>query len=177
LKFHIEDLPREGREEESEQDPSWLDDRFSGEEGKPFRFLSPVRVHLKLSRSGRVVLVKSQVRAEVEFSCDRCLEPFSLVLTSEYKASLKPKPALPLDEELEIDKGNLETEFYEGEEIDLTPLIQDQILLALPPKAVCREDCRSLCQRCGQNLNRGTCLCANQNIDPRLEPLKKFRVW
>jgi uncharacterized protein len=176
LKFRIEDIPREGREEEYEQDPSWLDERFSGEQGKPFRFLHPIRVHLNLSRSGRVVLVKSRVRAEADFCCDRCLEPFPMVLTSEYKASLKPKPALPPDEELEIDKGNLETEFYEGEEIDLTPLIQDQILLTLPAKAVCREDCRGLCQRCGQNMNRGTCPCADQNIDPRLEPLKKFRV-
>jgi uncharacterized protein len=123
-----------------------------------------------------VVLVKSQVQADVEFCCDRCLDPFSTVLTAEYKASLKPKPALPSVGEPEIDKGNLETEFYEGEEIDLTPFIQDQILLALPPKAVCREDCRGLCQRCGQNMNRGTCTCANHNIDPRLELLKKFRV-
>ena len=176
MKFRIEDIPREGREEEYEQDPSWLDERFSEEQGIPFRFLPPIRVHLNLSRSGRVVLVKSRVRAEADFCCDRCLEPFPMVLTSEYKASLKPKPALPLDEELEIDKGSLETEFYEGEEIDLTPLIQDQILLTLPAKAVCREDCRGLCQRCGQNMNRGTCPCADQNIDPRLEPLKKIRV-
>jgi len=104
------------------------------------------------------------------------LDTFSSPLDSEYKASLKPKPKIPSEEEKESKGDDLETEFYEGEEIDLTPLIQDQILLALPPKAVCREDCRGLCQRCGQNLNRGTCQCADQKMDPRLEPLKNFRV-
>jgi uncharacterized protein len=176
LKFRLEDIPGEGWEGESDQDPGWLDDRFSGEEKKLFRFLSPIRVHLTLSRSGRVVLVKSQARAEMEFTCDRCLEPFPLVLSSEYKASLKPKPAIPADEESDPDGKNLDTEFYEGEEIDLTPLVQDQVLLAIPSKAVCRKDCQGLCQHCGQNKNRGTCHCAAPDFDPRLEPLKKFRV-
>jgi uncharacterized protein len=175
LKYRLEDISREGREEESEQDPSWLDDRFPEEESKSFRFLSPIRVTLNLSRSGRVVLVKSRIYAEVEFCCDRCLERFPMVLKSEYKASFKPKPSIPQDGEPGL-KDSPETEFYEGEEIDLSPLIQDQILLAFPPKTVCREECRGLCQRCGQNLNRGVCSCADQNIDPRLEPLKKIRV-
>jgi uncharacterized protein len=176
LKFRIEDIPLEGWERESAQDPGWLDERFAGEEGKPFRFLAPVRVHLTLSRSGRVVLAKSRVRAEMEFLCDRCLEPFSMVLSSDYKASLKPKPTVPAGEEWDPEGKSPETEFYEGDEIDLAPLIQDQILLSIPPKAVCREDCRGLCQRCGHNLNLGTCPCAESNIDPRLESLKKFRV-
>ncbi len=176
MKFRLEDIPREGKVGEFEQDPTWLDERLGGEEKKPVRFLGAIRIHLRLSRSGSMVLVSSRVRAEMEFQCDRCLDPFSSYLDSEYRASLKPKPQIPAEEEAESKRKDLETEFYEGEEIDLTPLIQDQILLALPPKAVCREDCRGLCQRCGQNLNRGTCQCVNQETDPRLKPLKNFRV-
>ena len=176
MKFRLEDISREGWVREFAQDPTWLDERLGGDEKWPVRFLGPIRVQLRLSRSGSVVLVSSRVRAELEFRCDRCLDPFSSPLDSEYKASLKPKPKIPSEEEKESKGDDLETEFYEGEEIDLTPLIQDQILLALPPKAVCREDCRGLCQRCGQNLNRGTCQCADQKMDPRLEPLKNFRV-
>jgi len=176
LKFRLEDIPREGREVESEQDPGWLDERLAREERKLFRLLGPVRIHLKLFRSGRTVLVESRVRAEAEFSCDRCLDPFSSILSSAYKATLKPKPQLSSGPEAELDRDDLETEFYEGDEIDLTPILQDQLLLTLPPKSVCREDCRGLCQRCGRNMNRGTCQCADQEIDPRLEPLKKIQV-
>lgn len=177
LKFRLEDIPREGRVAEVEQDPTWLDERLGGGEKNSVRFLGPIRIHLKLSRLGSTVLASSRVRVEMEFQCDRCLESFSSFLDSEYKASLKPKPRIPAEEKAESQRDDdPETEFYEGEEIDLTPLIQDQILLALPPKAVCREDCRGLCPRCGQNLNRGTCQCADQDVDPRLQPLKNFRV-
>jgi uncharacterized protein len=176
LNFRLEDIPREGREVEAEQDPGWLDERLAREERKPFRLLGPVRIHLTLSRSGRTVLVQSRIRAEAEFSCDRCLEPFASVLSSEFKATLKPKPHISSNPEREIERDDLETEFYEGEEFDLTPLLQDQLLLTLPSKSVCREDCRGLCQRCGQNRNRGTCQCTDQESDPRLEPLKKFQV-
>ncbi len=176
MKFRLEDIPREGREMESEQVPGWLDERLAREEGQPLRFLGPIRIHLTLSRSGRTVLVESRIRAEAEFSCDRCLDPFPSVLSSAYKATLKPKPQVSPDEEVELGRDDLETEFYEGDEIDLTPILQDQLLLAFPQKSVCREDCRGLCQRCGQNMNRGTCQCADREIDPRLESLKKFQV-
>ena len=49
--------------------------------------------------------------------------------------SLKPKPDFPSSEEVELSREDLETDFYEGEEIDLTPLVQDQVLLTVPPKA------------------------------------------
>ena len=120
--------------------------------------------------------MESRIQAEAEFSCDRCLERFPSVLSSVSKTTLKPKPQVSLGEEMELGRDDIETDFYEGDEIDLTPLLQDQLLLTLPPKSVCREDCRGLCQRCGQNMNRGTCQCAKGEIDPRLEPLKKFQV-
>lgn len=176
MKFRLEDIPWEGREVESEQDPGWLDERLAREERKPFRLLGPVRIHLKLSRSGRTVLAEIRIRAEAEFSCARCLDRFPSVLSSVNKATLKPQPQFSSDQEEELGRDDLETEFYEGDEIDLTPILQDQLLLTLPLQSVCREDCRGLCQRCGQNMNRGTCQCANQEIDPRLEPLKKFQV-
>lgn len=176
MNFRLEDIPREGREMEAEQDPGWLDERLGREEGKPFRFLGPIRVHLKLSRSGRTILVESRIRAEAEFSCDRCLDRFSSVLDSTYKTTLKPKPQVSLQGEVELERDSLETDFYEGDEIDLTPILQDQILLALPTKSLCRQECRGLCQRCGKNLNLGNCECAGEEIDPRLQPLKKFKV-
>jgi len=172
MQFRLEDIPEEGLEATFSQSENWLDERLQGEE-RTFRFISPITVHLSLSKLGNTVLVKSRGETEVEWPCARCLEIFSLGLNSEYTTILKPKPALSFPGEAELTRENVETEFYEGEEIDLTSLVQDQILLALPQKALCREECRGLCSRCGKNLNRGVCECPVGFVDPRFEILRK----
>ncbi|MBI5968944.1 MAG: DUF177 domain-containing protein [Deltaproteobacteria bacterium] len=172
MQFRLEDIPQEGREATFSQGENWLDERLQGEE-RTFRFISPITVHLSLSKLGNTILVKSRAEAKVEWSCARCLEIFSLGLTSEYSTILKPKPGFSLQGEVVFTREDVETEFYEGEEIDLTSLVQDQVLLALPQKALCREECRGLCPRCGKNLNREVCECAVGFVDPRLEILRK----
>jgi len=123
-----------------------------------------------------MVLVQSHIEAQVTCVCARCLEPFPLHLSSGYQTSLKPKPEIPFPEEIELSREDLETDYYEGEEIDLTPLVQDQVLLTLPPKTLCREECRGLCPQCGKNLNRESCSCAQRAVDPRFMVLRNFRV-
>jgi uncharacterized protein len=178
LKFRVEEIPVEGREESFLEDEASLNDRAGGESSPAgLHFTDPIRVRVVLSRSGSLVLVKSRIEAPAKCLCARCLEPLSLTLTSQYQTSLKPKPAFPLPEEVELTREDLETDFYEGEEIDLTPLVQDQVLLAIPPKVVCREECRGLCQVCGKNLNREACQCSGRTVDPRLEALRNFRVY
>lgn len=178
LKFRLEDISKEGQEAMFSQAESWLDGRLAGEAKRSFNFIGPIRVYLNLSRSGRMVWVKSRIEVRVEWLCARCLESFSRTLTSEYTASLKPRPDSPSQprEEVELSREDIETEFYEGEEIDLTPLVQDQALLALPQKVICRDDCLGLCPRCGKNLNRESCQCQKRIIDPRFEPLRGFKV-
>ena len=65
--------------------------------------------------------------------------------------------------------------FYEGETVDCDPLIYEQIVLQIPMKALCREDCRGLCPRCGANLNLSSCSCPDRDVDERLAVLKKLK--
>lgn len=176
MKFRVEDIGGEGREQTFSREGNWLEERLAGEVQRTFRFTGPIQIQLHLSRSGKIILMRSRVAAQVEWICARCLTPFSRTLTSEFKTSLKPKPDGPPPEEVELNREDLETKFYEGEEIDVTPLVQDQILLTLPAKAICKEECRGLCPRCGQNLSRGTCQCSGKVADPRFAPLKNFQV-
>ncbi|MGQ0538466.1 MAG: YceD family protein [Gemmatimonadaceae bacterium] len=57
--------------------------------------------------------------------------------------------------------------------LDLRPAIREQWLLAVPPFALCREDCKGLCPRCGADLNAGPCGCGPQADAPwsALRPL------
>ena len=61
----------------------------------------------------------------------------------------------------------------EGMRLDLTALVREDLLLALPAKFLCREDCKGLCPMCGKNLNDGSCSC-KKPIDPRLEALRQL---
>jgi len=176
MKFRLEEIPEEGLEANFSEAEAWLDERLRPEEKRLFRIIGPIRVHLRLSKSGRMIDVKSRLETRVELVCARCLEPFSLGLNSEFGAVLKPRPDLPLAEERELNREELESDFYEGEEINLTSFAQDQVLLTLPQKAVCREECRGLCPQCGKNLNREVCQCPTAIVDPRFQALKNFKV-
>lgn len=176
MKFRLEDIPKEGLEANFSQGEEWLDERLRGENKRTFRFLGPIRVYLRLSKSGSMVQVKSRLETKVELLCARCLEPLSLALNSEFNTTFKPRPNSPLAEQLELSREELESDFYDGEEIDLTSFVQDQLLLALPPKALCREECRGLCPHCGKNLNREVCRCPAALLDPRFQALRNLKV-
>lgn len=176
MKFRLEDIPAEGLEANFSEAEDWLEERLRADEKRLFRIIGPIRVHLRLSKSGRMIHVKSRVETGVELLCARCLEPFFRGLNSEFSTVLKPRPNFPLAEERELNREDLESDFYEGEEVNLTSFVQDQVLLTLPQKAVCREECRGLCPRCGKNLNREVCQCPTALIDPRFQALKNLKV-
>ncbi len=63
---------------------------------------------------------------------------------------------------------------YQGEEVDLEPLLREQILLAVPFAPLCSESCRGLCPVCGIDRNTGTCTCEAVPPDPRWSALKNL---
>ena len=65
---------------------------------------------------------------------------------------------------------------YTGKELDLGPVVREQILLALPMDALCTEDCKGLCQVCGGNLNEKECSCDRHVPDPRWAKLKNIKL-
>lgn len=62
--------------------------------------------------------------------------------------------------------------FPEDMKLDISAVIIEELLLEMPSKILCREDCRGLCPRCGKNLNEGSCDCRESEGDPRLAILK-----
>src|SRR5215213_1677197 len=79
-------------------------------------------------------------------------------------------------ENVELQAEDLILSAYEGDAVDLDELVREQILLALPSRHLCREDCKGLCQKCGANLNDAPCSCEQGEVDPRwaaLADLKK----
>jgi uncharacterized protein len=58
---------------------------------------------------------------------------------------------------------------------DLTEHVRSELLVQLPLKQVCRDDCKGLCSECGTNMNLDTCGCKQEALDSRWEALKEFK--
>jgi uncharacterized protein len=105
--------------------------------------------------------------------CSRCLEEAELPVNVPFRYTLMPAVE-DNREEVELTEEDLEYGVYDGETIDCDPLIYEQIVLQIPMKVLCRDDCRGLCPQCGANLNTGVCSCTEKAVDERLAVLKKF---
>ena len=152
-----------------------------------FRQDAPAPLHVKLQKTGSGVLLRGSTEVAVHTPCRRCLADVHLRIPVSFTLNLVSRAARALgdeeagdDEKAEragsFDLDRADEELFDGKTIDLDPLVREQVLLALPMHAACREDCRGLCGTCGQNLNEGQCACAATQVDPRLAALKNFKL-
>jgi len=143
-----------------------------GEAG--YRLTHPLQISTVHMRSGDELLFSGAIHGELIGQCARCLEEYPLPLARQFSVILKPQRTL--GRELELNHEELEASFYSGEMIDLSALVHEQTLLALPSQPLCREDCRGLCAQCGANLNLESCTCQPAWRDPRLAVLSTLRL-
>ncbi|MBS5873681.1 MAG: DUF177 domain-containing protein [Candidatus Fimivicinus sp.] len=138
---------------------------FSGEELNGVHpFVSPVKVKGEIRNRAGIVSLHLRAAFTYQAPCDRCAADTKRDMLT----SLEHVLVTHLDEE---DTG--EFIIVEGMRLDLTALVWEDILLSLPTKFLCREDCKGLCPMCGKNLNDGSCSC-EKPIDPRLEVLRQL---
>lgn len=146
-------------------------------EGDPFRVVAPVMLSFDVDRQepGRF-RVAGRVTGEVELSCSRCLEPFTVPIASDFDLRYVPRTENVGEGETQVEEDDLATAFYDEEQIDLGHLVLEQFQLALPMKPLCKADCKGLCPQCGTNLNTGACDCNPVWEDPRLAALKNLKT-
>jgi uncharacterized protein len=139
-----------------------------------YRLTRPLQISAMHMCSGEELLFSGTIRGELIGQCARCLEEYPLPLARQFSVILTPQRTL--GRELELNHEELEASFYSGEMIDLSALVREQTLLALPSQPLCREDCRGLCAQCGANLNLESCTCQPAWKDPRLAVLSTLRL-
>lgn len=138
------------------------------------RLGSPARLDLRVEKLGSEVVVKGTVSADVMLACGRCLNEFAAGVEAPIDVVYHPASDISGDEKRELRADELETGFYEGDELDMDELVREQMLLNLPIKSLCGEACKGICPHCGANLNEGPCTCPARPGDARLEALKDF---
>jgi uncharacterized protein len=131
-------------------------------------------VSLRLERRGQTVAVTGDFEATIRAVCGRCLETLVTRVTPGVDLLVLPQPS-GRQGEMELGRDDLETDFYQGDVLDVGGLLRSETTLALPMKPLCRPDCRGLCPVCGGNRNVTECRCDPRGPDPRLAPLEALR--
>jgi uncharacterized protein len=121
------------------------------------------------------IRLRGRLSAALELQCARCLEPVGQNVDREFELLYRPLGADAGRDELSVTDAEAEIGYYQGEGIQLEDVLREQVLLALPLKVTCREDCKGLCPQCGKNLNQELCSCSAPVEDPRWEALKDIR--
>jgi uncharacterized protein len=121
------------------------------------------------------IRLRGKLATGLELQCARCLEPVEQKVSREFDLLYRPLGADAGRDELSVTDAEAEIGYYQGEGILLEDTLREQVLLALPLKITCREDCKGLCPHCGKNLNLEACSCNVPMEDPRWAALKEVR--
>jgi uncharacterized protein len=129
-----------------------------------------VKIQVDIEKRSPHYFLKNRVQISGRFACDRCADEIDRSLSGESRVVFSSDEAMLAMSEAD-DIHFLATE---AKEIDITNEIRDTVLLAIPMKILCSENCRGLCAGCGANLNSEACHCAAPPVDPRWDALRKL---
>lgn len=142
--------------------------------GTGWEWRGPVRGTVELEKTGTTYCARGRLEATVVLPCSRCASPHAVPLTVDVVESV----ALTQIDDPQSFQEAEETEppipILNGEVVDLSELVRQMLVLAVPPRSLCRPDCRGICPYCGTDLNEAACGCASEYIDPRLQALREL---
>jgi len=135
------------------------------------RFRNIVKVKARLDKSMRQILLQAHLWAEGEFVCDRCLDSFMWQMDKKYSMMYiqGDRSTFDIKKDEEIQVLSADTNY-----IDLDEDVRQYILLTVPQKLLCNEDCLGICPTCGVNKNSKSCTCDTKGTDSRWDALKKL---
>lgn len=148
--------------------------RFAMTDDTEFRLLAPVSYELTVAKFDDTVTIEGPVTARMSLSCSRCLEDFDLDLSVRMAIKLTEKSTSPDAAEMELHNEDLDVYYYEGDEIDLDPYVYEEVMLNMPMRPLCREECKGICPTCGKNRNTEPCDCPEAPLSLFGEKLKSF---
>jgi len=170
MQLRLSDVPSEGLTLDDQCDPALIGPLDEA------RLVEPISLHLVITPQGDRYAVEGTVTAHVEVDCSRCLAPTRFTVRAPYRIE-----ALPLAGQSGaeggrgLERGELDVIFYAGDVLDLADLVREQIVLNVPMRALCREECLGLCPDCRANRNEGPCGCPEpSSADPRFEVLRRI---
>ena len=145
--------------------------------GAEVRQAGPLDWSATAERAGAEVRINGTLSMSIECSCSRCLEAARFDIKKPFDLFFRERDEEMFDEdqEIELDEEDTRTAFFKGTKLAIADILREQVLLALPMKALCRVDCKGLCPGCGINLNTGACSCPRQEFSPHMDVLAEIK--
>ena len=143
-------------------------------------FSLPIRTALRALRIGDMVEIEGDIEARAYLPCSRCLQPFETPLKSHFAFTYMRRVVTAIGdsepEEIELSAEDLGIVYFQGEKINLKDIIQEQVVMAFPFKALCMQDCKGLCPKCGADLNKDPCDCDRRPSPGKFAVLKNLKL-
>jgi uncharacterized protein len=174
LQISLKAIPETGLEVEIDLGPEWFA-RWRAEDPNLEFADAHITGLLRLAKHGRDILVRGRLGGHLKLACSRCLEAFTAPVAADFDLLLMPGPQAGSPEEEELSRTDLDLDYYTGEVVDLESLLREQIILLVPLKPLCDENCKGLCFHCGANLNRETCQCRPETANSPFAHLAKLK--
>ena len=132
----------------------------------PVSRTQPVHIHVEYAGEKKLH-ISCETSLTVIIPCDRCLTDVPTDFTLSFEKQVNT--ALDAyDQSEDLDENN----YIDGYSLDVEQLVYNELLVGWPTKILCSEDCKGICNVCGQNLNKGTCNCEDTGLDPRMSVIR-----
>ncbi|MEP6903823.1 MAG: DUF177 domain-containing protein [Actinomycetota bacterium] len=142
---------------------------------EPLKLKDSIKVEGEIKKGIVQTDVRGKISAEIALECTRCLQGTEQNFEISFAAAFVTPEHYTQAKEAELNTDDLDVSVFEGDLIDLTELVREQILLNLPEQVFCREGCKGLCEKCGANRNLIDCKCIEKEVDPRWAALKNLK--
>jgi len=129
-----------------------------------YRFSGPVSIVAECYASSGIIRVEGKLNFKLSLACDRCGSDLEENYDLDFNEVFSTNKSVESDDIRHII----------SKQIDLTPVIYENLLMNLPMKHLCNEDCKGLCEKCGANLNEKDCGCDRRYVNPAFESLGKL---
>ena len=176
MKISVDEVPQSPKTLHFSEGIEELKETYDRSNNRDFGFPPRLNVDLVYYRSGQDIFFSGSFRGRFSGCCGRCLEAYNFSLDKEFEFVLTPHSPKSGRGAEELRREDLGLSYYSTDEIDLAPLIAEQVMLALPTRPLCSDHCRGLCVNCGANLNAESCSCSSVTGDPRMAIFRNLKV-
>ena len=126
---------------------------------------TPIKISGSISNKASVVSLVLTIQYEFSAPCDRCG-----VDAAHNHTVIVDKLLATAIERQESDTIITVPDM----KFDVDEFVYSEVILDLPSKHLCNDDCKGICFKCGKNLNEGECGCSTKEVDPRLAKLMEL---
>ena len=120
------------------------------------------------------IRIQGDVAVDFNCICDRCLEPAPEHVETPFDLFFRPQPRIGTHAEIQLEEGEIELSFYEGDGVSLNDGLRDFIIVTQPMQHFCQPECKGLCPHCGTNRNTTSCNCLAERDSSPLAVLKNL---